>query len=805
MLKNLLLLGFRALKNKPVYTMLNLAGLVIGMSSCLLILLYVNNELSFDRFHTKKDRIVRVNYDILMGGKQVVSPSVPVFVAPVVKNMFPEIEDATRVSREWRPRTIRYKDIMFDEPGFCYADPNFFKVFDFKGISGNLVDALDRPNTVVITNTMAKKYFGNANPLGEHITFNNKKEYEIAAVMEDVPANSHFSFNFLSSHYSLDGFDSLETKEQWNNPNYATYLLLKPQANVAALTEKIDHWVNPPAEGGDADQNTIHLPLEPLSEVHFNTQVSNFGNALVLTDKKYLSIFGAIAALILLIACVNYINLATARASQRAKEVGIRKTAGAGFWQLLFQFLMESCLLILPAVVVSVGVVYLALPVMNNVLDKAIPFRIFDPQILAGITAGWLLLSVVAGFYPALVLSRFKPIATLKGNYAQRGGSGLLLRKGLVVFQFAISTMLIVGTFIVQSQLRYMQSTKLGLDKAHVLLIRGNADLFDKLEAFATKLRSLSGVESAAQAWRSPFETVVGNGFSIKANPADGSDWHMVGGIAGDDQYLQTLGIPLISGRNFDPSKINAKTGVNEFIVNEAFLRHYSLKPEEAVGKEVMLGITAQRGTGTIVGVIPDFHISSLRDPVEPVVMFNNPEYFGSLLVRLRAGDIPAAMAGIENEWKSFVPSRPFNFTFLDEQYDALYRTEHKMGVLMSFFAGFAILVACLGLFGLSAFTAERRTKEIGIRKVLGASVPGITRLLAKDFLKLVVVAIVIATPLAWYGMDKWLADFAFRIEIQWWAFVLAGLAAISLAFLTVGFQSVKAALTNPVKSLRSE
>lgn len=805
MLKHHIMLAFRSLKNSRGYTLLNLTGLVIGLTSCLLIVLYVCHELSFDGFHSNRDRIFRINYDVTMGGVETVSPSVPVFVGPHLKNQFPEIEDATRFSSEWRPRTMRWREVMFDESGFSYADPNFFNVFDFKSLQGDLKTALNRPGTLVITEKMARKYFGNTNPVGERLTFNNKKDYEVVAVMEDVPANSHFTFNFLTSHYSIEDFATQETQVEWNNPNYSTWLLLRPGADAAALASKIDKWVNTEP---DDNQNTLHLPIEPLSEVHFNTQVSNFANQLAITDYRQLGIFGAVAALILIIACVNYVNLAMARSSVRAKEVGIRKTAGARFWQLAGQFLGEPFLLVLPAIVLSAGLAYLVLPALNGLLGKEIPFRLLEGPFLAGLAAAWLLLSILAGFYPALVLSRFRPMATLKGNYAQTSGTGLALRKGLVVFQFAISTALIVGTVVVQSQLNFMQTQKLGLDQEQVVLLRGNVELLGNLESFCEKLRGLSGVESVARAGRSPFETVIGNGFSLNPNPVDGSDWHVVGGVSADVNYLQTLGIQLIAGRNFDPSKIRGDNTINEFIVNEAFLRHYNLTVEAAIGRQCLLGNSAQRGPGTIVGVVRDYHTGSLKGKVEPIVLFNEPGYlhFASVLVRVGKGqDMRQVLSQLEAAWKSAVPMRPFNLTFLDEQYEALYRSEQRTGALMSLFSGLAILVACLGLFGLAAFMVSQRTKEIGIRKVLGGSVAGITRLLTKDFLKLVVVAILIASPVSWWGMNLWLSDFAYRIDIQWWMFAAAGVTAVVIAFLTVGLQSVKAALVNPVKSLRSE
>lgn len=803
MFRKNLFIAFRALKKDLSYTISNIVGLSIGITSCLLILSFVKYELSFDSFHKNKEHIYRVNYDVTMGGTQSVSPSVPVFVAPVLKSKFPEVEAVTRFAPEWVARTIRHDNVVFDENNFCYADPNFFKVFDFKPIAGDLQTALDKPNTLVITRAMAQKYFGKSNPIGQALLFNNKKQFVVAAVMENVPGNSHFTFDFLTSFYSKPGFDSLEKKQQWTNPDYSTFLLLKPNKNVAALYKKIDAWVNPePDNKKSASQNSTHLRLEPLKDVHFNTQVFNYKNILSITDFKYVRIFITIAILILLIACANYINLSTAKASVRAKEVGIRKTIGASLSQLFTQFITESFLLTFVSVIVSVLAVSALLPYLNNLLGKQIPFSLGDSSFLPYVIGGTILVSLLAGFYPALVLSRFKPVDTLKGDFSGTDGSGVSVRKGLVVLQFTISVALILGTVIVRTQLDFMQSRKLGFDKDHVLIIHGNADIYNKLDAFAASLGSISGVQDVALTWRSPFETVTGNGFSIKANPTSDDDWSVVGGIAGNQHYLSTLDIPLVAGKNFDPGKIKKDSTINEFIVNEAFLRRYMLKPEEAIGKQVILGLT---GPGPIVGVVKDFHTSSMHDVIQPVVLFNNPQYFGSILLRVGPGNLSSVLKKIEYVWHASSPARPFNYSFLDEEYDSLYRTEQRLGTLMSLFCATAILVTCLGLLGLMAFVVSRRTKEIGIRKVLGASVLNITAMLSTDLLRLVLIAIVIACPVAWYFMHHWLDDFAYRIRLSWYLFAAACVATIVIALATISFQAIKAAVANPVKSLRNE
>ncbi len=513
MFKKNFVIAFRSLKKDISYTVTNTVGLTIGITCCLLIFSFVKYEVSFDKYNKNYDRIYRVNYDALVGGNEMVSPSVPVFVGPALKNKFPEIETVTRFEPSWGAQTIKHGNIIFDENNFCYADAAFFKVFSFKAIEGNLQKALDKPNTLVITKDMAKKYFGNADPVGQTLLLNNKKQFVVSAVMENVPPNSHFTFDFLTSFYSNEGFDSLETKEIWNNPNYSTYVLLKQGTKVASLSKKIDKWVNPGDETANSSQNATHLKLEPLSAVHFDTQVFNFKNLLKITDYKYVRIFITIAILVLLIACANYINLSTAKASIRAKEVGIRKTIGAGFWQLFAQFLSESFLLTFFAVAMSIVAIYNLLPYLDNLLGQEIPFHLLDGNILLYIIGGAALVSLLAGFYPAIVLSRFRPTETLKGNYSNAGGSGATIRKSLVVFQFAISIALILGTIIVRSQLNFMQSAKLGLNQEHVLIIHGNQELNKKLDAFASDLKNVSGVQDVAKTWRSPFQTVIGKWF----------------------------------------------------------------------------------------------------------------------------------------------------------------------------------------------------------------------------------------------------------------------------------------------------
>jgi len=762
-------------------------------------MIYVTHELSFDQFHTKKDRIYRVNYHFSLN--ETTEPSVPVFVGPYLAQNFTEVETAIRFYQEFYPRTIRYSDKMFDEVRFCYADSAFFDVFDFESIAGNVSLALAQPNQLVITKSMAKKYFGDENPIGQIMNYNNKLDLEVAAVIKDIPVNSHFGFDFLTSMYTNKTIKMEEEKINFNNPNFTTFILLSQGSSSAQLEEKIDKWLQQDKSLGE---NSVRLPLEQLKDVHFNSTIGNYGNLLAVTDYKYLKIFIAIASLILFIAVVNYINLATARAVTRAKEVGMRKTTGASLYQLIVQFLLESAILLFPSILLSVIATNLLLPGLSFLIGTPLQVEMWSVNFLGIMLASWLLLSVLAGFYPALVLSNFKPIRILKGKFIQ-SESGSVLRKGLVIFQFCISTILIGGTLIILSQLKFMQDKKLGFDKEHIITISGNADIYYQFENFAERIRGLSLVQDAARTWRSPFESAVGNGFFMNPKPSQDDELMLVAGIAGDDHYIQTMGLKLISGANFNPSNIKGDSTINEIIVNEAFLKHVGLTSNDAIGKTVLNVITGHWGPSTIVGVVADFHIRSLHKNVPPVVLFNRPEYFGAVAVRMAPGNIQESLSKIEAVWKELAPQRPFNFTFLDDQYDAMYRTEQRVGTLIVLFSIVAIFVASLGLFGLSSFTTLQRAKEIGIRKVLGASSQSVIILLSRSYIKLVMVSICIAIPVCHYMLNQWLGNFEYKIDISIWHYAAAIFSIVVITLVTVGYQSYATSTTNPAETLKTE
>jgi putative ABC transport system permease protein len=792
MLKNYLLTAIRNNFRNPLYLAINLGGLAVGITCFLLIMLYIRHEVSYDKFHTKVDRIYRLNYDVVMGETQTVSPSVPGFVAPHLKREFPEIEEAVRFLDSFSPRTVQFEDKMFDEVKFAWADSGFFRVFDFRILVGDKQNPLSRPNTVVITQSTAARYFGQTDPVGKGLLYNNSKTLEITAVMEDVPATSHFTFDFLTSMSSLEG---VSDRIVWNNPNYTTFLLVQKNASVSELQSKIDKWVHP---DGPPIGNSMNLVLEPLAHVHFNTDVFNFGGKLVITDKRYLFVFGGIGMLILLAACINYINLSTARASMRAKEVGMRKTIGATFSQLMAQFLSESFLIMVPAIGLALLLTTFFLPGLNLLVRKSIDVNWLDPSIGGLLIAGALALSLLSGFYPALVLSRFKPVSILKSNATM--GTGTFLRKSLVVLQFTVSLMLIISTLVIAAQVKYMQSRKLGLTKESVVLIRGNADLKPKLAVFVNDLKSAPGVLNVTRTWRSPFETVVGNGFNLSENPGE-EGWVVVGGIAADEHYIETLNMKLVAGRTF--TEAHAQDSLREFIVNEAFLTEFGLTTEEALGKKSVLGMT---GLGIIVGIVEDFNFKSLHSKVEPIVMFNQPDFFNAVLVKLAAGtDVPSALREINTKWSALVPQRPFNYTFLDDQYDALYNVEARVSTLVLLFSIVAIAIACLGLLGLSSFSTLQRAREISIRKVLGATARNIVMLFSAGYFRLVLISCLIAVPLNYYLLEKWLNNFAYKITISPFYYITGVVLMVILAGITIGGQSYRAAIANPVDNLKRE
>ncbi len=812
MLTNYLKIAWRNLLRNKAFSAINIVGLAIGLATCLLISLFVLDELSYDRFNTKADRIVRVVLRGTLNGEQVREANVMAPVAQALQRRFPEIQATVRLRTAGKP-PIAYGNKLLRDNQIAFADSTLFRVFTLPLLKGDAHTALSRPNTLVLTESMARKFFGREDPIGKVLlVFGDKVAYTITGVMADVPVHSHFRFDAFAS---MTG-EAEASQNNWLRSNFFTYLLLSDDNTYQRLEAKLQPVVDanmfPPLEkmlGTSSAEfrkkgGQLGLFLQPLTEIHLHSDLKPESELEPGGDIRYVYLFSAIAVFMLLLACINFINLSTAGAAKRAKEVGIRKALGSERSALISQFLAESGLLTMLAMGLAVGLVLILLPAFNHLAGKAIRLTSISPyKLLAGLVAFSLLVSVVAGSYPAFFLSSFRSISTLKGATVLPGSQRISLRSGLVVFQFFVSISLLIGTTVVYRQLHYIQTIKLGYDKEQVLVLE-HTSVLGKNEALWRKtLAQDSRVMRASMSGFLPNTTL--NTGLISMHPTGESARLTRLSLFGIDQhYVPTLGMKVITGRNFSDAFPSDSSAV---LINEATARLFNWR-SNAIGQT--LSYPAMPGSGNldktfrVIGVVQDFHFRSLHEPIAPAVLMLS-DNSGGILLKIRTDNVAGLLASLKEQWAAFKTDTPFAYSFLDESYKATYLAEQKTGQILGLFAGLTIFVACLGLFGLATFTAQQRTKEIGVRKVLGASVTSIVALLSRDFLKLVLVAIVLASPIAYYAMHQWLQDFAYRIDISWWVFALAGLLAIGIALLTVSFQSIRAALINPVKSLRSE
>ena len=791
MLRSYFTTAIRNLVKHRFYTLINVLGLAIGMTCCLLIFLYVQHELSYDQFHEKKDRIYRVVTDIKTPTETI---NIDVTSAPMpayMKSNFPEVKDMVRFDDAGL--LIQRGEQTFQEDESMFADSTFFRVFDFTLLHGNPNTALVAPFSIVLTENAAQRYFGDEDPLGQRLQMEGEHDLTVTGVMQNVPENSNFTFDvLLSLSTRLEKLDP-NRAEQWDNFGYQSYVLLSDQANVSNLESKLPAFLNNYVSEEDRDAYTLFL--EPLTDVYFSDR-----GAPQTGSMTNIKIFSIIAIFILLIAGINFTNLATARATERAKEVGVRKVMGAVRGQLVGQFLCESLLLSLLAFALALLAGELLLPAFNQLSGKTVATSILQHSYhLPLFMSVALVVGLLAGLYPALVLSGFKSVAILKGRFSS-SRRGVVLRQALVVAQFAISIMLIAGTAVVYTQLDYMRNQALGFKKDQMLVIDFRYDdaVQEKIETFKQQLGDNPNVRSVSASSSVPGEGNNG-AFSEIENPAGDMQASNVNLFYVDHDFLGQYEMPLAAGRAFSR---DFATDTAALIVNEALVRSYGYaSPDDIIGKRF-----SQWGVeGEIVGVVKDYHFRSLQQVIEPMTIRLEPSRARFISLNLRGDDIPATVSALKQQWQTLAPQRPFNYFFLDQAFDEQYRAEARFGELFIYFAGLAIFIACLGLLGLISYTIVQRTQEIGIRKVLGATESSIVRLLSKDFLVLVLVAFVVAVPVAWYALDQWLADFAYRVAMPWWIFALAGLLATVIAMLTVSVQSVRAATANPVDSLRSE
>lgn len=808
MLKTYIIIGWRNLLRNKTFSLINLMGLGIGLTCFLLIALFIADECSYDRFNEKADRIYRVQSKIHWGGQDIQMVTTSDVMGPAMKKDYPAVENYTRVSIQQNKKLIRKGEDYIMEERTAYVDTTFFDVFTFPSVTGDMRTALDQPNTVVLSATAARKYFGSTDVVGQELDIKEDGKIiprKITAVIADMPANSHFRFDLL--------FPMRDLHYEWGNAgnhNFYTYLLLRPgtsqqvQRNLRQFV--IDYLI--PALGAfkihnieefEKAGNTAEYTLMPLKDIHLHSnlrdEISPAGNI------QHIYIFSAVALFILLIACINFMNLTTAHAAGRSKEVGIRKALGTMRRELIGQFLTESTLMTCLALLIAIGLAYTVLPLFNQVTDKSIRLS----ALLSSNMLPWLILlpfavGVLAGSYPAFFLSGFKPVEVLKGKL-RMGSKSTGLRSVLVVFQFSTAVFLIISTLVVYQQLRFIQSRNPGFSKDQVLTINNTDALGNQIDAFKKEMLNTSGIKNATASSYLPVSGTSRNNWNINrenatiaGNSFNAQKWGV------DENYLTTLDMQLIAGRNFRAGNADSLS----VIINETTAKILGYK--DPVGKAVYAIMNDGLSHGfTVIGVVKNFNFESMHQAIGPLCLtlsYRNPNV---VMLKITGASSEQVVNKAAQLWKSMAPGIPFNYSFLDRSFDDMYRADRRVQQIAMIFSILSITIACMGIFGLATFMAAQRAREISIRKVLGASVTSITQLLNRDFIRLVTISFVIAAPFAGWAMHKWLESFAFRVDLSWWVFVAAGGATLLIALCTVSFQSVKAAVSNPLKNLRAE
>jgi len=800
--KNYFKSAWRNLSKNKVFSVINISGFAIGLTCFVLIAVFVINELSYDKYPADAKNIYRLNLSVVGNGEVVVYPTVDVAVGEGIKNAFPEVKASTSVFSV--NDFVKYEDKQFKEEHLAFADSNFLQIFSIPLIEGNPANALVQPNSIVISKAFSKKYFGNNEAVGKSLMIGTRNSvYKVTGVIDKVPDNSHFHFDAFLSQSTFH-----ITNKTWSNLGYYTYLLLDKNADPKALEAKlpqlvakyvvpeIQHDMGVSLAEAQKSVNTFRFTLLPLADIHLrsNTKLELEPGG----DIQYVYIFSVLALFILLLACVNFTNLSTARAIKRAREVGIRKVMGSVKNQLVVQFLTESVLFTFFSMLLSYVLIFLLLPYFNQLANKNISFEFFfNYKLVLAVFLVSFIAGVLAGIYPAFFLSSFNTIRVLKGASMQ-GSQKKPLRSSLIVFQFFVSTALIIATIIIYQQLHYMQNKKLGYDKDQVLFLPDARLLGNDQVAFKQQLLQDNRVVSATISRSIPGGPIMdGTEIYPKNENSNGTEIHAnISHV--DYDYLRTLGIKILKGRNFSKGFPTDSSGI---VINESAVQQLGWTNDNAVGKTI---VRSGQLEFKVIGVVADFNYTSLKQKVAPMMMMLGGN-FGGLIIKIRGSDVKGFLANLKRQWDGFNPAGPLEYNFLDEKFAALYASEQRTKQIFSAFAILAIIIASLGLFGLSAFVIEQRTKEIGIRKVLGASVRQVLLLVSKEFLLLVGVAFIISVPVTWWAMNEWLKDFAYRINIGAGVFVAAGLSALLIAFLTISFQAIRAAIANPVKSLRTE
>jgi putative ABC transport system permease protein len=792
MIKNYFKIAFRKLKKNKLYTAVNIIGLTIGITSCLLIGLYISHELSYDRFHKNADKIVRVTMEYNFGDAPQKTAVTGTKIGPQFKRTFPSVKEFARTYK--RTRVVGYETKVFEEKNFLYADSSLLTIFSFPLIEGNATTALNAPNKIVITQSAAKKYFGNQEPVGKALKVGDAN-FEITGITANAPSNSIIQFDFIASFTSLED----ARQEYWMESNYNTYLLLDNEQQIAPLQMHITQYMKDVCKKELKSPGNQYLTfhIEPLTSVYLHSNLSGFEPN---SNIVYIYVLAAVAMLILIIACVNYVNLSTAQSVGRSAEISMRKILGAEKKQIFAQFIGESFIITMIAMVLALCTAWLLLPYFNNLSGKQFQGTVLlNPYLLIALIILSIVISFASGSYPALLLSNLKLIKIMKSGFSFSSGSGV--RKSLIVFQFVISIFLIISTIIILQQLYYIRNKDLGYNKNNIVVLPLDDKTYERYDAIKSEISSLPQVQNMTAA-RQPVNVEWGD--EIRGENGEAVT---VNAIPCDEDFVKTFAVKIIAGTDFTKSDVKQMDTSNEnrnlkysYMLNESAVKALGWKPENAIGRSISKGTP-----GTVKAVVKDFHFHSLHEPITPLLIFLDSRRANAMFIKIVPGDIPVALDNLKKIWKNRITHRPFEYHFLDDTYEALYKSEQRTASVFTTFSAMAILLACLGLFSLTAYAVVQRTKEIGIRKVLGANISDVVFLLSKDFLMLVGIAIIIASPIAWWAMHKWLQDFAYRINIALWIFFAAGAMTLVIALITISVQAVKAALMNPVKSLKAE
>ncbi len=794
MFKNFIKISWRKIKSDKTFSFINILGLSIGLTITILLFLFVMQERSFNKMYANKDRIYRVLLNTTEKSNNEIWSTVPAALSPNAKTEIPEIENSARLWDHNFGTTafIEAEDEQYVEPKMYYADAAFFDIFQIEFISGNPSTALKRPNTIALSETTAKKYFGNSNAVGKLLKVDNEETMEVTGVYKDFPVNSSFDGDLIASFSSVGFYDN----PSWSNASFETFFLLNKGSKMANVEKKISNLLN---EKVEKEYQWYTLSLQPLEKIHLYSTNIEKGISSKIGSIDEVRNFGLLAILILLIACINYMNLATARSQKSTKDVGINKTLGASSKNLIFRFFIETGFVTFLAIILAIILTFISIPLFESVTGTALSYSALSSiPFIAAILIIWLVTTLVAGSFPALHLSKFSPIEVMRSS-KESGSFSSVLRKGLVIVQFSASVILIISVLVIYNQLQFIQNKDLGYNPENILAVSTSAVKKDNdKESLIKRFRQLPEVSSATMTQGYPGLSVSGRSLYKNINSEEGIN---IQTNRSEDGIADVLQLNFLAGTGLPENKQEGDSIV-DVILNKKAVDYLGISPQEAIGKNISLQLGAN---SYVVGVVDNFNFSSLHSPIGAYAFNNGQEPLRYLLVRFNSTDMSTSLAKFEKTFKDVIPSSAFDYSFLDRNVEKMYASERKTAKIALIFAGLAIFVACLGLFGLAAFMAEQRTKEIGVRKILGASVAGITRLLSKDFIKLVLLALVIAFPLAYWITEKWLQEFAYRIEIDWQIFVFAGIIAVFIAFATVSFQAIKAAISNPINSLRNE